>query len=282
MQDNPKLAICQMQISANIEENLPKAEALVQQAVHQGAEIVVLPEMFHIPYSPKLMQEYAEAVPGQITQTLSKIAKDNNIILIGGSMAESAEGKIYNTCTFFGPNGALWGKYRKIHLFDINIPGKVVFQESSVLGSGQEIWVKKTPLVDFSVMICYDARFPELFKIMTRCGVQLIIIPASFSVPTGSDHWELTMRARAVDHQVFIAAASSARNPENTFQPYGHSMIVDPWGNILAEAGIDEEIIMAELNLPRLEEIRGELPLLKHERHDLYTVQAEELKIYVV
>jgi predicted amidohydrolase len=277
-----KLAVCQLKVLPEPSQNVENASALVAAATAQRADIVVLPEMFHIPYATKLMTRHAEEIPGLLTAKLSAMARENQVILIGGSIAEREGSRLYNTCVFFGPDGSMWGKFRKIHLFDVDIPGQVSFQESSVLSAGNEIVVKKTSSIDFSTLICYDARFPELFRIMSAYGVELIVIPASFSIPTGAAHWELTLRTRAIDHQVFIAAASSARNPDNGFQPFGHSMIIDPWGIVLAQAGTDQEIITADLDMDRLRVIRQELPLLAHTRQDLYTCSPSGLRVSVV
>ncbi len=266
-----KIAVCQMLVREDPAENLAHAAELVRHAAEQQAEVVVLPEMFTIPYSLYAMKAHAFSLPGTVVPELAAWARENRVLLVAGSLPEQDEsGRYYNTNLVFSPEGEQLSRYRKTHLFDIDLAGRVSFQESAVLSAGNTLSVIHYGDWTLSVLICYDARFPELFRLAVDKGAQLICIPASFAKVTGEMHWELTMRCRAVDHQVFVAAASTARNPENDFQPWGHSLIADPWGKVLAQAETEETILYAELDPQVLIQARQELPLLKHRRSALY------------
>lgn len=264
-------AICQMKVVTNKDENLHKAGEMIKAAAAQGANLVVLPEIFNGPYNSQLFSNFAETFPGKTTDFLANSARQNEVFIVGGSIAEKDNtGKIYNTCYIFNQEGELAGKHRKIHLFDIDIPGKIKFQESAALSPGNRITVFNYQNIQLGVMICYDVRFPELARAMALEGVKIIIIPAAFNTTTGPAHWETTMRSRAIDNQLFVIAASPARSPEAGYQAWGHSMVVDPWGTIISQAGINEEIIFADLDLSEVDRVREELPLLKHRRSDIY------------
>ncbi|NLX00931.1 MAG: carbon-nitrogen hydrolase family protein [Syntrophomonadaceae bacterium] len=268
---NIKVAVIQMSVSDVKETNLKKAQSMIKKACQQGAQMVVLPEVFNSPYQTDLFPDYAEPYPGPTTRLLSQLAAEHEILLVGGSIIEKdADGKLYNSSFVFDEKGQLLGQHRKVHLFDINLSGKITFRESDTLHSGNSITVIRHQGLCFSIMICYDFRFPELVRAAVLEGAQLLVVPAAFTVTTGEAHWELLMRSRAVDNQSFVIAASPARNPESSYQAWGHSMVVDPWGQIIAEAGEDEGIIYVELDLKQVDQIRQQLPLLQHRRHDLY------------
>jgi len=271
MANSFSIAVCQMQVGADKNSNLKKAGQMIHEAAGLGADMVILPEMFNITYNARMMAANAEYYPGNSTEFLARAAEENRIILVGGSIAEKdPDGSVYNTSFVFDEKGQLIGRHRKIHLFDIDIPGKATFKESSVLSAGNNITVIKHQKICFSLLICYDCRFPELFRAATSEGAQLVVIPAAFTIPTGSMHWDLIMRCRAVDHQVYIAAASPARTPGSSYQPWGHSMIVDPWGSVLDKAETQEKIITARIDLDLVNKVREELPIIKHRRLDLY------------
>ena len=273
-----KTAVCQMLVSQSKTENINKAKSLIEEAVARCAEMVILPEMFNCPYDNSFFSGFSEIYPeGETIRFLSKTASENNIYLVGGSIPEVAgteeEKKIYNTSFFFNPHGELIARHRKVHLFDIDIEGGISFRESDTLGRGEHITVVGTKWCDMGLAICYDMRFPELMRAMVLNGAKVILIPAAFNTTTGPAHWETTIKARAVDNQAFVVAASPARNLEAGYHAYGHSIVADPWGVILAEAGIGEEIIYADIDLERVAKIRSQLPLLKHRRTDLYKLE---------
>ncbi|WP_346771702.1 carbon-nitrogen hydrolase family protein [Anoxynatronum buryatiense] len=268
------LSVCQMMVVENKEDNLKKAESMIRRSVLENkANLVVLPEIFNGPYSIEAMQATAEPEGGPTTQLLSRLAAELNIVVVGGSIAEAADDRIYNTAFIYNEVGERVGRHRKMHLFDVNIVGGVSFQESSIVAPGNDVTVVETSLGKIGVAICYDMRFPELMRLMTLQGAEMIVVPAAFNTTTGPAHWKDTIKMRAVDNQVFFAAASPARNLASDYHAYGFSQVVDPWGTVLAETDETEGIITATLNPQRLTAVREQLPLLKHRRTDLYELK---------
>uniref|UniRef100_A0A8C4LXR2 Omega-amidase NIT2 n=1 Tax=Equus asinus TaxID=9793 RepID=A0A8C4LXR2_EQUAS len=246
-----RLALIQLQVSSVKSDNLTRACGLVREAAAQGAKIVCLPECFNSPYGTNYFPQYAEKIPGESTQKLSEVAKECSIYLIGGSIPEEDAGKLYNTCAVFGPDGTLLVKHRKLHLFDVDVPGKITFQESKTLSPGDS----------FST---FD----------TRC--QLLVYPGAFNLTTGPAHWELLQRGRAVDNQVYVATASPARDDKASYVAWGHSTVVTPWGEVLATAGTEEMIVYSDIDLKKLAEIRQQIPIFSQKRLDLYAVEAKK------
>lgn len=268
-----KLSLCQMKVVDNKEANLSKAVAMIETSAKNNADVVMLPEMFNCPYDNSKFREYAESVEnGETIQAVSRAAKKFGVHVIAGSIPEIEDNKLYNTCVVIDKNGNNVAKYRKMHLFDINIPGKIEFKESDTLSAGSDIKVVDIGCCKIGLAICYDIRFPELSRLMALMGAQLIVVPAAFNMTTGPLHWELLMRARAVDNQVFVAAISPARDLCASYKAYGNSMVVDPFAEVLARVGDEEDILYSEIDLSKLEKVRNELPLLKHRRDDIYSV----------
>jgi len=264
------LAICQFRPGPNKDDNLSRARAMIDTAA-TGADMVLLPEMFNCPYQADLFPVFAETWPdGNTLEMLRAAARENGIILAGGSIPERDGDRIYNTCFVFGPDGSFLGRHRKMHLFDVQLEGGVAFRESETLTAGDEVNVVATEKARLGLAICYDMRFPELFRLLALAGAQLVVVPGNFNLVTGPAHWELLARARAVDNQVFVAAACCARDPSAPYTAYGHSLVVDPWGTVLARAGQGEEIIRVALPLDEVVRVRNSLPLLRHRRSDLY------------
>ncbi|NLK71849.1 MAG: carbon-nitrogen hydrolase family protein [Clostridiales bacterium] len=259
-----------MLVTDNKNENLYKAEKMIRQAAKEGSELIVLPEMFNCPYENDFFPVFAEKFPGKSTQVLSDLAKELKIYIIGGSIPEFDNGKIFNTSYVFDREGVLIGKHRKIHLFDIDIENGISFKESDTLSKGDKVTVVDTEYCKIGIAICYDMRFPELMRLMVQQGAEMIIIPAAFNMTTGPAHWDLTLRARALDNQVYFAAVSPARNLQASYHAYGHSALADPWGKIIAQGNEKEDIIYGEVDLDHIKKIRNQLPLLKHRRSDLY------------
>ncbi|XP_033866484.2 omega-amidase NIT2 [Acipenser ruthenus] len=269
-----RLALVQLLVSPVKSENLSRARRLIKEAGGQGAKIVALPECFNSPYGTNYFPEYAEQIPGESSQVLSEVAKECGVYLIGGSIPEDDGGKLYNTCAVFGPDGNLLLKHRKIHLFDIDVPGKIRFQESETLSPGSTFSTFDTPFCKIGVGICYDIRFAELAQIYTKKGCQLLVYPGAFNMTTGPAHWELLQRGRAVDNQVYVATASPARDDKASYTAWGHSTVVSPWGDVVAKAGSEETIVYADIDLQYLTEVRQQIPIHTQKRHDLYSVSA--------
>ncbi|MPN15983.1 Deaminated glutathione amidase [bioreactor metagenome] len=188
-------------------------------------------------------------------------------------MPEKREGKIYNTCFIFGKEGELLAKYSKTHLFDIDIKGKVSFKESDSIAKGEKIVTFDTEFGRFGIGICYDIRFPELSKLMVDEGAEMIFMPGAFNTTTGPAHWDLTLRARAVDNQVYFAVISLARDMNFSYHAYGHSGVSDPWGTIIGQCDENEGVVVCDIDGEKQNQIRQQLPLLQHRRKDLYTLE---------
>ncbi|MDZ7836527.1 MAG: carbon-nitrogen hydrolase family protein [Actinomycetota bacterium] len=264
-----KIAACQLKVEAEKQKNLNNARNMIRRAA-KHADIIILPEMFNCPYSIEYFPQYAEQYPGPTTYMLSALARELKTFIVGGSIPEKEENHIYNTSFVFNPQGNLVARHRKIHLFDVNIPGKISFMESKILSAGSRITTFDTGFCTIGLCICYDMRFPELIRAMSHKQAKLIIVPAAFNMTTGPAHWHVVTRSRALDNQVYLAAVSPARNQESSYIAFGHSVIVDPWGKIIAEAGSGQQIIYASLDLDYLTKVREQLPLLKHLKPDIY------------
>ncbi|KAJ4357601.1 Omega-amidase nit3 [Didymosphaeria variabile] len=291
LKQSVKLALVQLACTADKAHNLSHARSKVLEATKRGAKIVVLPECFNSPYGTKYFPQYAETLlPSPPTEAqsptfhaLSKLAKEANVYIVGGSIPELVEEegakggdgkdgkKWYNTNLTFAPSGELLATHRKVHLFDIDIPGKIKFKESDVLSPGNKITLVEIPEYGkIAIAICYDIRFPELATIAARKGAFLLLYPGAFNMTTGALHWELQARARAMDNQVFVGLCSPSRDMEADYNAWGHSMIVDPNAEILEELDEKEGIVVQELKAGRIEEVRKGIPLYTQRRFDVY------------
>ncbi|KAK9464681.1 carbon-nitrogen hydrolase [Lipomyces arxii] len=269
-----KVALLQLAATADKARNLSRVKEHVLKAASNGAKLIVLPECFNSPYAVSAFPDYAEPIPlGETTKFLSELAKETSTYLIGGSIPErGSDGKLFNTSLSFSPLGNLIAKHRKVHLFDIDIPGKIKFKESEVLTGGDKVTVFDIPPYGkVGLAICYDIRFPELASIAARKdGVFAMIYPGAFNTTTGPLHWDLLGRARAVDNQIYVLMCSPARDLSAGYHAYGSSMVVDPNALILAQAKEGEEIVYAELQPGRIEEVRGGIPVTAQRRYDVY------------
>ena len=271
-----KLALCQTMPLHDKEKSKEMAASYIKTAVGEGSEMVSLPEMWNCPYINSLFRKYSEPEDGESVQFMSDLARKHGIYLIGGSIPERESGvsledsNIYNTSFVFDPKGNLIGKHRKIHLFDIDIKGKITFMESATLSAGDTLTVIDTEFLKLGVALCYDVRFPKLFNKMADLGAKLMILPAAFNTTTGPAHWEILMKARALDNQVYFAANSSARDPESTYQTYGHSMVVNPWGEIIGETDETLSIVYADIDLDFVDSVREQIPISKQKKPELY------------
>ncbi len=262
-------AAVQMTSGEDTAANLQTATGLIEQAAAAGASLVALPEMFACLGRFEAMVASAEEVPGGPTsEALCQLARRLKITLVAGSIAEksSREGKIHNTSLLIGPDGAVLARYRKMHLFDVDLPGQVSMIESRWMIPGDETAVTPTPLGCIAQAICYDLRFPELFRQLADRGAEVICVPSAFTLPTGRDHWEILLRARAIENQAFVVAPNQFGRHTAQLTTYGRSMIVDPWGTPLAIAADGVGLAIAEIDLARMAEIRERLPALRHRR----------------
>ena len=250
--------------------NLATVTRLAEQARAGGAELIALPEVAAWRGSHDREAAEAETVPGPWSDALSVLARRLGVVLAGGSMLERSDdpARPYNTSLLFGPDGDLLAHYRKIHLFDVDIPGSVTIRESDTRGAGDEIVCADTPLGRVGMAVCYDLRFAELFRALGDAGAEVVVMPSSFTKPTGRAHWHTLVRARAIENQFFVVAPDQwGSAPGSRFDDYGHSLIVDPWGVVLADAGADAEgIAAATLDAERLGQVREQLPCLSHRR----------------
>lgn len=276
-----KLALCQILSGEDKTVNIQTARSSINEASRNGASLVALPECWNSPYDTSCFPVYAEPIPSSLrdldakthpsTAFLVETAKANKIFLVGGSIPERGEcGGIYNTCLVINPNGEIIGKHRKVHLFDIDVPGKIKFKESDTLSPGSKPTTFDTPFGTVGVAICYDIRFPELSMLMRKKGASILLFPGAFNMTTGPAHWELLQRARAVDNQCFVAAVSPARNPDSAYQAWGHSTVVNPWGQVVATTKHDADIVYAEIDLSEVDSVRENIPVSKQKRDDLY------------
>lgn len=269
-----KLALIQLAVGANKAENLARAATKISEAVNRGAQVVSLPECFNSPYGTKFFQDYAEPVPeGPSCQALQEVARKHHIYLIGGSIPEVLDGQLYNTATVWCPQGNLLGLHRKIHLFDIDVPGKITFRESDSLSPGNTLTTFSTPWCEIGLGICYDIRFAELAQIYRKKGCKLLVYPGAFNMTTGPAHWELLSRSRALDNQLYVATPSPARNLEADYTAWGHSTVVNPWGEVVATTDEQEGIVYADIDLEHLEAVRQQIPIGKQRREDIYEVR---------
>ena len=260
-----RAAAVQLECSTDVDRNLAEAERLVREAAADDASLVVLPERLDIRGAPERYAEVAEPLDGRIVSWARELAAELGIDLVAGSIAEQREGhdRVANTSVHAGPDGELKAVYRKIHMFDVEVGG-VEYRESEHSEPAEEVVISQTADgLGLGLTICYDLRFPELYRILALQGARVITVPANFTRITGAAHWEVLLRARAIENQVFVVAPGQGRGSGPDTDSYGNSMIVDPWGEVLARAGGEGAcFVAADLDLARQEEIREQLPSL--------------------
>ncbi len=269
-----RLALCQMNVIDNKIANIENAESMICQSVDNNADFIVLPEMFNCPYSNEKFIEYGENESESITiNHMSKLAKRHNVYILAGSIPERENDKLYNTSYLFDKTGSVIAKHRKMHLFDIDVTGKITFKESDVLTAGDEFTVADTEFGRIGIGICYDVRFVELARIMVENGAEILFYPGAFNQTTGPAHWELLFRSMALDNQVFCVGVAPALNMDASYHSYGHSIVTNPWGEVVFQSDEKEDLIICEIDLDELKKVRQELPVLKNKREDLYEVK---------
>ena len=266
-----KIAMIQMEVVYNKEQNIAHALELIDRAcMEEKPDFVVLPEMFCCPYSNKYFREYGEELNGPAQKALSEAAKRHGIYLIGGSLPELEEDRVYNTSFVYDREGKQIARHRKAHLFDIDVPGGQRFFESEVLTPGQETTTFETEFGLMGLCICFDFRSQEIAKTMGDRGAKVLFVPAAFNMTTGPAHWEILFRSRAIDNQLFTLATAPARDENGEYVSYANSIAVDPWGTVLERLGTGEEIGFVEFDLSRIDAIRTQLPIIKSRNPKLY------------
>jgi deaminated glutathione amidase len=265
-----RVALCQMRSGEDVDANLVLAERLLTEAADGGPDVAVLPETFVYLGTAAGRVEAAEPIPGPITERLSTIARDRSMWIVGGSVLEREDDRIYNTCPLFDRHGELVARYRKIHLFDVELQGQPPFRESATFTPGDQLVTHETDVGRIGLSICYDLRFPELYRGLMVLGAEVLMVPAQFQDETGKAHWEVLLRARAIENQCYVVAAGQWGTfgpPEKGRRSYGNSMVVDPWGRIVVRAPEEGDgVWLAELDMRELRRIRQTLPALQHRR----------------
>ena len=262
-----RAAVIQNMPLYNTEESIDAALNLVEQAA-SSADLIVLPEMFTTPYELVRMQQVSQYSPAAL-QKLKAAASRYSVIICSGSLPVQRDKKLTNRSYLIDDSGHVVYEYDKCHLFDVQL-SELTVSESKFFAAGNSVSSVETQLGRIGISICYDIRFPEPARKMTLQGMQLMCVPAAFSETTGKAHWHTVMRARAIENQIYLCAASPAYNKKSSYPAYGHSLIVNPWGEVIAEAGRDEEIIYADIDPALISKVRRQLPLLKHRRPELY------------
>ena len=265
-----KIGLLQTPVSEDKRKNLDTAAELAAKAAGQGAEVLVLPEMFNCPYSNDWFPKFAEERGGESWQALSDIARENGALLIGGSIPERDGERIYNTSFVFDASGNQIARHRKAHLFDIAIEGKQSFRESATFTPGDSATVFSAGGHTFGLAICFDIRFAELFRTMALQGAEAIFVPAAFNMTTGPLHWELSFRMRAVDNQLFTIGCAPARQRNGSYVSYANSIVCDPWGHVLCNAGEEAGVTLCDIDLAEIHSVRAQLPILSARRPELY------------
>jgi len=265
-----RVALVQMSSSDRPEANFPRAEELIRRAAEGQPDLVALPENFLYLRAEGEATGFSEDVEeGEHVGLLRALARELGIWILAGSIPErlADSNKVHNTSLLLGRRGDVHATYRKVHLFDVTLPDGVELRESRHVAPGAEAVTADTDLCRIGLTICYDLRFPELYRKLTRAGAEVIFVPSAFTAQTGKDHWHVLLRARAIENQVYIVAPAQAGRHSEKRQSYGHSLVVDPWGKVIAEAAEEgESVIHADLDLEHLRAIRRRLPCLEHVR----------------
>jgi deaminated glutathione amidase len=260
-----------MRASDDKAKNLACAAVHVEAAARRGARLVALPEVFAWRGPAARDAEMAEALDGPTVTRIAELARELRLTIVAGSILErprdGAAGALpWNTSVVVGEDGSLLGVYRKVHLFDVALPGRVEVRESARRAPGDSVVCVETEVARLGLSVCYDLRFPELYRALCRSGAQVLCVPSAFTFPTGAAHWDVLLRARAIENQCYVLAPNQHGPTAEGHADYGHSSIVDPWGTLLARASDGEGIVVAEIDLSYLARVRSELPCLEHVR----------------
>ena len=268
--DTLRVAAVQLTTTADRERNIAVAGELVDRAATAGARFVVLPERWNLIDVEERQVAQAEPLDGPSLTAARRWAAAHAVTLVAGSVSESVDGqeRAFNTSVLIQPDGSVSSVYRKLHLFDVEVGGHI-YRESSGTLPGSEVVVGEALGRRIGLSVCYDLRFPELYRHLTRAGAEILSVPSAFTAVTGQAHWEPLLRARAIENQAYVIAAGQIGTHATGTASHGHSMIVDPWGVVLAEAPDEETVVVADLDFAKLADIRDRLPALRHRRHDM-------------
>ena len=269
-----KIAQIQMPVFDDKDKSMQTAIEMIDKNVKEKVDLIALPEMFCCPYEMDKFPLYAEKQGGKIWQQCSSLAKEKNCILSAGSVPEVDENShVYNTAYVFDKNGKQIAKHRKMHLFDIQIKGGQHFMESATLTAGSSVTTFDSDFGPIGLCICYDFRFPELSRLMTLKGAKIILVPAAFNMSTGPAHWQLMFQSQSLNNQVFAIGTAPSRREESSYKSWGHSIITDPWGRVVSQLDEKPNVMISEIDLNYVDEVREQLPLLKHRRNDIYSLK---------
>ncbi len=265
-----RAAAVQLSSTADRRRNIAAAEALVGSAARAGAQLVVLPEKWNLIDVDERQVAQAEPLDGESLGAARDWARRYAVALVAGSISEAVPGgdRAYNTSVLIQPDGSMSAVYRKLHLFDVEVGGHT-YRESAGAIPGSDVVVADALGHRIGLSVCYDLRFPELYRRLSLDGADILAVPSAFTAVTGQAHWEPLLRARAIENQAYVVAAGQTGVHATGTSSHGHSMIVDPWGRVLAEASDGEDVITADLDFALLAEVRGRLPALRHRRHDV-------------
>ena len=266
-----RVAVCQMNAGGgDVPRNVATAVRLLDEAGAGGADLAALPELWPAYGSPAAMRGAAAPIPGPLTDAVAEVARTRSMWIVGGSVPEAADDHVFNTSCLFDRDGEIVAHYRKIHLFDVDLPGQPPFRESSTFTPGDQLVTHDTDVGRVGLSICYDLRFPELYRGLMVMGAEVLFVPAQFQHETGKDHWEALLRARAIENQCFVVAPGqwgTFGEPEKGRRSFGNSMAVDPWGRVLVRAPEDGDgVWFADLDMAELRRVRQVLPALQHRR----------------
>jgi deaminated glutathione amidase len=265
-----RVAVCQLCSGSDVAANLGAVEGSLREAAAGGADLAALPEYFAYLGDPRRHAQLAEPVPGPLTDRVGSLADELGIWVLGGSVLEADDGRVYDTSVLFDRTGEVVARYRKIHLYDVDLPGQPPMRESATISAGEALVTHETEFARVGLSVCYDVRFPELYRGLMAMGAEVLFVPAQFQHETGKDHWHALLRARAIEEQCFVVAAAQCGtfgDPATGRRSYGHSLVVDPWGRILAEGSEDAPgVWFADLDFAELRRIRQALPALQHRR----------------
>lgn len=264
----PLIAAAQMTSGPDKQKNLDTAVRLIRKAAQLGAKLVGLPENFSFMGADADRAANTEPLEGPTLSLMASLAREFSITLLAGSILEAGApgGRWYNTSTLFGPDGQRLATYRKIHLFDVDINDGATYRESDAIAPGTEVVAADTPLGRLGMSVCYDLRFPELYRKLSADGATILTVPAAFTLMTGKDHWEVLLRARAIENQCYVLAPAQFGRHSEKRVTYGHALVVDPWGLVIGRASEGEGLALGELDPEVLKKVRQAVPCLSHRR----------------